>query len=677
MATANKIILDPNQGISYELPPIPSDEKEILFFDKKKADQFWITPQILPVKKMTERERIEYIEMWRRRWVDGMWFFNNGEPTYINGLMVDHLVFNTFNSRKFVYLESQRDDFLFRELVLKNDDWDGSVFVKPRRYGATAEEITVAIYVILSGFYHHVAIQSDTLDKAKSTILTPLIDSYISRPEWMREFFYKSNGKVPINELKLRNVVSDDDPENTWLGGIVKAYPTSSKSLDGKEFMYVIMDEFSKWPTETNPRDTLEINMKTVRNFGRIGKVSCLSTTGDSDNVIQSTKEWVKLVGDSTIIPGKQKTNSGLIKRFVSAIHSKYLDPKFTDKYGQVNKEAAEEEVHSIINKKQKGTKDYYFEKRKLPLTEDEALIAATEASYFPKIKLISRRKELESLPNDEKPYVRGILEETSSGKIYFKSDTERAKEAAENGKDIEAGMWMIAVHPYFSAEQNIDTRNRYKKTKDGVFFPVINPEFVIGYDPIRYRKEDTKSQSLSRASIIVHKVYDYYKSGICDVKAALFLGRPNDPKDAHREAIKACKYFGAPCMHERNIESVKEVFEDGNMLPFLLKSEKDGLYGIYTDSSGKIVKNGIDMLVARYSTPKFEGETDQIAVYPFEDGLIDLENFDIANTNSFDVAMSEIMLEYGIKQTKFTNLQDYNTNNTMKFFNELIAPRR
>ncbi|MFW1965232.1 hypothetical protein, partial [Acinetobacter baumannii] len=78
---------------------------------------------------------------------------------------------------------------------------------------------------------------------------------------------------------------------------------------------------------------------------------------------------------------------------------------------------------------------------------------------------------------------------------------------------------------------------------------------------------------------------------------------------------------------------------------------------GIYTDAAGIITKNGIDMLVARYSLPKNSEEKDHIEIYPFEDGLIDLENFDIADTTKFDVTMSEIMLEYAIRQVPYTNV--------------------
>lgn len=675
MAKGRIITLDEAQGITYELPPLPP-EREILYYNLPKKEQFWRTPSdltneldIKDVRKMSERDRIEYIEKWRYRWQYGMHFMNNGEPTYLNGMNIDHLVFNKYNNRFLRHNRSQREDFYFREWYWKQDEIDGPMWIKPRRYGMSTEEVTENIYILLSDFNNNIALQSDTMDKAKKTLLFPLLDAYFQRPTWMRESYYKSNGKRPRNSLELVNNKDDGEGAESWLGGKVYVYPTEEKAMDGTENMKVTVDECSKHPTDANPRQTIEVNRKTIRNAGRRGKLSALSTTGDSDSVLQSTKEWIKMAGESALTPGRKTTNSGFVKRFVSSLWSQYLPIELLpDKYGEIDVARNEEWINNEINKKTKGTKEYYYEKRKLPLSEDEALIGASDGSYFDKIRIVSRRKELEGLTYDEKPYVRGKLEEHKNGKVYFEADP--------------TGLWLISVHPYFSIDQKIDMRNRFDRTVDNQFYPPINPEFCIGYDPVRYKKEDIKSSNFSRASIIVHKVFDYCNKidsddFLEDVKAALFLGRTDDPKDTHREFVKAMKYFGALGMHERQVESVKEICEEAGMIRFLMQNEKDNGYGIWTDSTGKVVKNGLEMLQTRYRAPKTADQKDHIALYPFEDGLIDLENFDMANTTSFDVTMSEIMLEYGIKQYKRTNVSNDNVRNYMQRISEITPQLR
>jgi hypothetical protein len=670
------ITLDAKQGIIYKLPPLPP-EREILYYNLKKEDQYWRTPadltfelDIRDVRRMSEKDRIEYIEKWRYRWLNGMYFMNNGVPTYLTGMNVDHLVFNKYNNRFLRHNRSQREDFYFRDWYWQpeQDEIDGPMWIKPRRYGMSTEETTENIYVLLSDFNNNIGLQSDTMDKAKKTLLFPLLEAYFSRPFWMRENYYKSNGKRPRNSLELVNNKDDSEGE-PWLGGRVYVYPTEEKAMDGTEKMKVTVDEVSKHPTDANPRQTIEVNRKTIRNAGRRGKLSALSTTGDSDSVIQSTKEWIKMAGESSLLPGKKTTISGFVKRFVSSLWSQYLPIELLpDKYGEIDEARNEEWIENEINKKTKGTKEYYYEKRKLPLTEDEALISASEASYFDKIRLVSRRKELEGKAYDDKPYVRGVLNEGSSGRIVFEQDP--------------SGLWLISLLPFISIDRKIDASNRFFVTDNGQVIPPINPEFYGGYDPVRYRKEDIKSSNFSRASIIIHKRFDYFNKPdsedfLEDEKAALFLGRMDDPKDVHREATKACKFFGCSLMHERQVESVKEMFEEVGMGRFLMNNEKDGGCGIWTDSTGKIVKNGVEMLQTRYRAPKTIDEKDHIACYPFEDGLIDLENFDMANTTAFDVTMSEIMLEYALKQAKRTNVTDDHVRSYMARIWEITPPRR
>jgi len=65
-------IIKLNDGMyDYEVPlKEPSDEKDIINFDKKKKDdQFWITPIIPNVKHLSQKERISFIERERQRWV--------------------------------------------------------------------------------------------------------------------------------------------------------------------------------------------------------------------------------------------------------------------------------------------------------------------------------------------------------------------------------------------------------------------------------------------------------------------------------------------------------------------------------------------------------------------------------------------------------------------------------
>jgi hypothetical protein len=268
-------------------------------------------------------------------------------------------------------------------------------------------------------------------------------------------------------------------------------------------------------------------------------------------------------------------------------------------------------------------------------------------------------------------------LVEGKGGKVYFESDAERQSKSETY---IEPGIWLWANLPYYSFDKNIDARNRFTVSNQNVYFPPINPEGAIGYDPINYHKEQTTSRSLSRAAIVVKKKFDYFlkeddPNYFADGIMGVCIFRPDDPHDANKEAMKACRFTGFCCMHERSVDHVYDDFNDAGMLPFLLK-DSNGVHGI-SPSDLKAKKDGLAMLQTRYAAPKEENQIDQLATYPFEDGLVDLDNFDIGNTNPFDFTMGEIYAEHGLKQIVYTNRTENEQNRISKFLSELIPTRR
>jgi hypothetical protein len=340
--------------------------------------------------------------------------------------------------------------------------------------------------------------------------------------------------------------------------------------------------------------------------------------------------------------------------------------PDVLDVYGKVDKERAEEWIWNDINKHPKGSKAYTFALYKMPLEERHALLSTATQTYFRKLEITERLREIRELPKADKPYITGRLEfipNNNKGKVEFIPDEE--------------GKWKIHALPYFSAERNVDTRNRFKQNRNGVYHPPINPEGCIGYDPFRYKKEDTSSSSLSKAAIVVYQKFDYFGSGNENKYVALYVDRPDDPETSHVEAVKACRFWGYPIMHERVIESVKRIFDSYNMIPFLLKSEKDGIHGMTVDSGGKMVQNALDAMVTKFSLPKNPDDIDQIAIHPFEETLMDMDGFDLKSTTKFDVFMAMVELEWGLKQITFTNYSDNSNLNFQRIISEIIPTRR
>jgi hypothetical protein len=665
-------IIPLNDGLyKYEVPlKEPSDEKEIINFDKKKEDQFWRTPEIKRVKYMQEKDRIEYIERERQRWSEGVYILINGELIYLTGMHYDHMTYMTFKGAKPVYFDHQRFDFYFRDLTRREVKCRGRVIMKPRRYGMTMQEVTEATYTLDDDFSNNVALQSDTKEKVRTTLLTPLINSYVNRPKFMRSDYYKPNGKLLVTEINLNSNLApgeDGEQKGDFLLGWAKGFPALPRSLDGNEVAYSVMSEIWKWQ-ESSPKETLESNIKVLMGFQRAGKVSLESTMGDSDDYIGSVLDGFDIIARSNpeIRDENGYTLSGLYEYFVPATYSFDIPPEIFeyDKYGKVNVDKHNTYIHNTINKHDKNSKSYVFELRRLPLKKTDALMSAQLTTLFRKVAIGAALQKLQKLPPDKKPYVRGNLVENSYGRVYFEPDPQ--------------GIWMWAVLPYFSLERKIDARNRWT-FRNGVYYPPTNQEGAIGYDPINYHKEQTTSSSLSRASIIVHKKFDYFnkpddKDYVADVKMGLCVYRPDDPREANKEAIKAAKFTGFRVMHEKSVNHPYEDFMAAGMLPFLMQHK--GVYGV-APSDAMAQKDALALLQQRYKPPKEPGDIDQLETYPFEAGLIDLDSFDQANPTPFDVTSSEKLLELGLKQVQWTNVTDNSFGNMLEIIHEIIVPRK
>jgi hypothetical protein len=672
----------------FKTPPMPR-ETDIWFHDLKKADQYWGMPNVKTkwlnpdwsfkdVRKMTnERDKIAYISYWRNVWENGLWVMIKGEPTYLTGMHIEHILFHKFNGIRLRYLSKQRLRFYFRELTNNDPKCDGRLWEKPRRAGITLEVITEAIRATLSDFSNNVIYQSDTLEKAQSTLMAPTIAAYISRPSWLREIYYKSNGKTPIKKLQLKSVVLDEDDESP-LGGVIEPLPNVASAADGKEAVLFVIDEFSKHE-QADPYEMFEVNKRAANPLKKI-KFDCLSTTGDTKGALKATKAWHKLIANSNplILNSNGKTNSGLWDYFEDATGSLFIEqeiPGIIDKYGDIDKERAEEWVWNEHNKYAPGSQEYIFSLYKFPMKKEHVLLSPNiNNGYFNRVRIAKRRDELLAMPYDQRPYVRGVLVEDSDGEVYFISDAERQKDAG--GIPIKPGPWLIAIHP--------DTRYRRERyTRMGEFlFPLKQIEFGAAYDPINYPKNQVvrNSRSLSRAAITVHKKYDYYnlpdsEHFVEDQKAAIYIDRPDSPHDANQEAIKCCKYFGCRMGFERSVAHVLEDFEEAKMVGFLVE-DHNGIPG-YSPNDLALRKNGVAMLQARYRNPQTPDDVDHFAIHPFEDSLMDLEGLDINNSTEYDLAMTELYLEVVLKSILWSNVDDDDEESAVDLMERIIAPRK
>jgi len=419
-----------------QLPAVPK-KKEILFSDLKKEEQYWrrIEPPVdlMKIRSMDEwndmpkpfKERYtEFIrkEFERRR--NGVWFMNNGEPTYITGHHYMFLQWSKIDIGYPSYLEFQNR--LSRHFVACEHDPRsmGQVYVKCRRSGYTqmcsgnlSDEGTQVKDKLLG------IVSKTGKDAQENVFMKKIMPIYRNYP-----FFFKpiQDGTTnPRQELAFREpskrITKNNKTANRGeaLDTIINWKNTTSNAYDGEKLHYLFLDEAGKIE---KPEDITEIWRvhRTCLLVGRkiIGKAMVGSTVNPLD---KGGRNFKKLVynSDPTERNANGRTKTGLYKIFIPSYEA--LEG-FFDRYGNPVIEDPEEPILGVDNEMiEIGAKTFLKNERKalsndsydlnevirqFPFTMDEAFRDSTKASTFNIAKIYEQlENNMDMYPN---PVVRG-----------------------------------------------------------------------------------------------------------------------------------------------------------------------------------------------------------------------------------------------------------------------------
>lgn len=419
-----------------QLPAVPA-KKEILFSNLKKEEQYWrrIEPPVdlMKIRSMDEwndmpkpfKERYtEFIrkEFERRR--NGVWFMNNGEPTYITGHHYMFLQWSKIDIGYPSYLEFQNR--LSRHFVACEHDPRsmGQVYVKCRRSGYTqmcsgnlSDEGTQVKDKLLG------IVSKTGKDAQENVFMKKIMPIYRNYP-----FFFKpiQDGTTnPRQELAFREpskrITKNNKTANRGeaLDTIINWKNTTSNAYDGEKLHYLFLDEAGKIE---KPEDITEIWRvhRTCLLVGRkiIGKAMVGSTVNPLD---KGGRNFKKLVynSDPTERNANGRTKTGLYKIFIPSYEA--LEG-FFDRYGNPVIEDPEEPILGVDNEMiEIGAKTFLKNERKalsndsydlnevirqFPFTMDEAFRDSTKSSTFNIAKIYEQlENNMDMYPN---PVVRG-----------------------------------------------------------------------------------------------------------------------------------------------------------------------------------------------------------------------------------------------------------------------------
>ena len=297
-----------------------------------------------------KEKHIEYIENEFKIREEGLWYYNNGSPTYITGAHYMYLQWSKIDVGKPDYREANRLFYIFWEACKSDARSYGMCYLKNRRSGfsfmASGESVNLATISSDSRY----GILSKSGPDAKKMFTDKVVPISVNYP-----FFFKpiQDGmdrpktelafRVPASKLTRRSITSSERPADLQgLDTTIDWKNTGDNSYDGEKLKLLVHDESGKWEKPNNILNNWQVTKTTLRLGSRvIGKCMMGSTSNALD---KGGENFKKLYRDSDVNKRNRngQTSSGLYSLFIPM---EWNYEGFIDEYGQPVFDTPEKEV--------------------------------------------------------------------------------------------------------------------------------------------------------------------------------------------------------------------------------------------------------------------------------------------------------------------------------------------
>ncbi len=571
------IKIDPNgtegehvelHGLLMVLPKEPS-KSEILFHDQPKKLQLWkrspMPEEMRRIRSMDEwfekpaefRNKFRsYIEQEFQRRRDGVWFYNNGEPTYITGRHYMFLQWSKIDIGYPSYLAFQKEIFTHMAACEADPRCFGQLYTKCRRSGYT--NICSAVLVDEASQVKEklLGIQSKTgKDSQENIFMKKVVAIFRSYP-----FFFKpiQDGTTnPRMELAFREPSKRITKNNKTshrgdaLNTVINWKNTTNNAYDGEKLHMLYLDEAGKWEKPTDIREAWRIE-RTCLIVGR--KVVGKAIVGSTVNPMNKGGEEYKGLwydSDPNERNNNDRTKTGLYRIFIPAYDA--LEG-FFDIYGNavVEDPPQSENIHGIdgdlieigsktyLKNERKSFKDNPSElnevTRQFPFTEDEAFRDSIEGSLFNIGKIYQQIEYNDELfPN---PVVVGNF-------TWREKDKEVVFSPTPNGR------FRVSWMPDPS-ERNISKLDRNKKVAP---FSNYGCGGVDSYD-----LDATVDNRGSKGALHMYNKFSMNRPS--NMFVVEYASRPDLASIFYEDVLMCAFYYGYPLLVENNKYGIVRYFE-------------------------------------------------------------------------------------------------------------------
>lgn len=632
------------QGISINIPKKP--QRKLIPGNKKaKKNQKWERNPIPDNwDELSSVKQAKFIETEFDRRVNGYWFMNNGEATYITGAHYYYLNWCSIDIGYPDYWDRDRRFFLVWESSRKDPNSFGLIMPKHRRQGASWKAAAIILHNITLSYNSSGGILSKTGSDAKK-LFDKVVFIFRKLPEFFQPIiegtdspktvlsFKKPGEKITKNNTKVKKSEALDSHID-WRN-------TKNNSYDGEKLKTFISDEGGKW-LEADVSKNWQI-VKPSLSQGRkiIGKAFLPSTVNEMEEGGKAFKNiWDDSDQEDRVL-GTNRTRSGLYRYFTPAYDGfeGFIDEygmsvietpnkKVKDKYGDLIETGSKEYLNKIRNGFKNDTNKLAEHKRQFPWTPEEAFRVNTDTCLFDSERIYQQMDYLEGAGD--------VM--TTRGDFRWRNgikDTEVVWTPAKKGK------WSVVALP------PKELRNGKIKKYSG-WAPVNELQYVAGCDPFDH--DTTTDGKRSNAAAYVFKKFDAHKQDDSHMFVAQYIHRPPKAEMFFEDMLMMCVFYSCPILVENNKIGLIQYMKRRGYEGFLMArpesthttySRKQKEVGI--PATGSAVSNAIvDSIQAYvYDYVGVNEETGEIGRVFFYELLKDWLEFDVNNRTKFDASMA------------------------------------
>lgn len=653
-----EIEITPDEFLYVGLPKVPKNKKDILFHDLPKKKQYWrVKEPPAELNRDTAKFYTDYIEQELDRVEKGVWFFNDGKPTYITGLhyyYINHVEIDVGHPD---YRE--RDRFVMYTLRVAeiHPQVKGVIQIKGRRIGSSYIAAALSLHRTSSAKNALSGIVSKTGIDAKTFFTDKLVPMFQSLPFFLQPL--TSSGSDPKTALVFKKpresskkIAKEGTDTNIGLNSRIEWRNTGVRVFDSTKQHCLILDESAKLEGKEG-RNGQWIGIDLMKMWGVLSKtlglkkkVGIAFVPSTIDELSKGGQQFKDLYESSLLvnIGANGTTPSGLIAYFIPAFDG--LEG-YIDIYGRSVIDDPEKPVMGVDGDMiTQGSKAFLLNernaqvseraliemKREMPFTIREAFYDKAGNSIFDLGKIQSQLDWLES--NDT-----GKL--TTKGYFRWKNG-ERDTEVEFIHADT--GDWELSWLP------PPEMRNKYKLINNRKT-PAHALDFAGGVDS--YDINITSDQRGSNGAVAFYCREASSNSSIpSEIKGEFFgvyNGRTRYAEMFYEQVIMATFYYGSPMLAENNKPRILQYFKERGYGEYMVvrpdkhpkdltKNEKE-LKGIPSTeqtviSHAEILQQHIDLNVG----VKEDGTMGKCYIV---DLLNDWRKFEIDNRTRYDLTIA------------------------------------